>query len=58
MTQNKKNSLNSIPQHGCVVDSNCCIVFPTSRFPYLILYPRQCKWKVATIYLATRTTKN
>ena len=40
MTQNKKNSLNSILQHGCIVDNNCCVVFPISRFPYLIQCPR------------------
>ena len=43
MTQNKNDSINSILQHGCVVDKNCCVVFPTSGFPYLILCPRQ--WK-------------
>ena len=37
MTQNKNDSVNSILQHGHVVDNNCCLVFPTSRFPYLIL---------------------
>ena len=40
MTQNKNDSINSILQHGCVVDNNCCVVFPTSTFPYLTLYPR------------------
>ena len=40
MTQNKNNLINSILQHGRVVDNNCCVVFPTSRFPYLILCPR------------------
>ena len=40
MTQNKNDSINSVPQHGCVVDNNCCVVFPTSKFPYLILCPR------------------
>ena len=58
MTQNKNDSINSILQHGRVVDNNCCVVFPTSRFPYLILCPRQCKWKVATTYLAIRTKNN
>ena len=43
MAQNKNNSINSILQHGRVVDKNCFVVFPTSGFPYLILYPRQCK---------------
>ena len=33
MTQNKKASINSILQHGRVVYKNCCVVFPTSRFP-------------------------
>ena len=37
MTQNKNNSIYSILQHGRVVNNNCCIVFPTSRFPYLTL---------------------
>ena len=55
MTQNDNNSINSLLQHGRVVDKNCCVVFSTSGFPYLILYPRQCKWKVATTYLATRS---
>ena len=40
MTQNKNDLINSILQHGRVVDYNCCEVFPTSRFPYLILCPR------------------
>ena len=43
MTQNKNDSINSILQHGRVVDKNCCVVFPTSEFPYLTLCPRQCK---------------
>ena len=58
MTQNKKDSINSILQHGSVVDKNCCIVFPTSGFPYLILCLKQCKWEVATTYLAIRTKNN
>ena len=58
MTQNKNDSINSILQHGRVVDKNCCVVFPTSGFPYLTLCPRQCKWKVATTYLAVRTKNN
>ena len=57
MTENKNDSINSILQHGRNVDKNCCAVFPTSGFPYLILCPRQCKWKVATTYLAIRTIK-
>ena len=40
MTENKNDSINSILQHGRAVDNNCCVVFPTSRFPYLILCPR------------------
>ena len=40
MTQNKNDLINSILQHGRVVDNNCCAVFPTSRFPYLMLCPR------------------
>ena len=55
MTQNK-NDL--IMQDGRVVDKNLCVVFPTSRFPYLTLCPRQCKWKVATTYLAITTKTN
>ena len=58
MTQNKTDSINSILQHGQVVDKNCCVVFPASRFPYLTLRPRQGKWKVATTYLAMRTKNN
>ena len=40
MTQNKNNSINSILQHGLAVDNNCCLGFPTLRFPFLILCPR------------------
>ena len=40
MTQNKNDSLNSILQHYPLVDNDCCVVPPTSRFPYLILCPR------------------
>ena len=58
MTQNKNDSINSIMQHGRVVDKNYCVVFPTSGFPYLILHPKQCKWKIATTYLAIRTKNN
>ena len=58
MTQNKNDSINSILQLGRVVDKNCCVLFPTSRFPYLTLSSRQCKWKVATTYLAIRTKNN
>ena len=58
MTQNKDDSINSILQYGRVVDKNCCVVFPASGFPYLTLCPRQCKGKVATIYLAVRTKNN
>ena len=36
--ESKKNdSINSILQHGGGVGNYCCAVFPTSRFPYLIL---------------------
>ena len=48
MTQNKNDSKNTILQHGRFVDKSCCVVFPTSGFPYLTLCSRQCKWKVAT----------
>ena len=40
MTQNKNDSIDSILQHDRVVDNNCCVVFPTSRFSYLTLCPR------------------
>ena len=40
MTQNRNDSINSILQLGLVVDNNCCVGFPTSRFPFLILCPR------------------
>ena len=30
MTQKKNDLINSILQHGSVVDKNCCVVFPTS----------------------------
>ena len=58
MTQNKRDSINPILQHSLVVDNNCCVVFSTSRFPYLILCPRLCKWNVATTCLAIRTKSN
>ena len=43
MIQNKNYSINSILQHGHVFDNNCCVVFPTSRFPYLFLFPNSEK---------------
>ena len=43
ITQNEDDSINSILQHGRNLDKNCYVLFPTSRFPYLILCPRQCK---------------
>ena len=58
MTQNKNNSINSILRYGRLVDKNCCVVFPASGFPYLILCLRQCKGKVATTYLDIRTKNN
>ena len=58
MTQNKNNSINAILQQGCFVEKNCCVVFPTSGFLYLILRARQCKWKVASTYLAMMTKNN
>ena len=58
MTQNKNDSINSILQHRRVVDKNCFVVFPNSGFPHLTLCPRQCKRKVATIYLAIRNKDN
>ena len=54
MTQNKNDSINSIMKHGRVVGKDCCVAFPTSGFSYLILCPRECKWKVAITYLARR----
>ena len=54
----KNDWITSILQHDRVVDKSCCVVFPTSGFPYLTLCPRQCKWKVATTYLALRTKNN
>ena len=57
-SQNKNDSIKSIMQHHRVVENNCCVVFPASRFPYLILCLRWCKWKVATTYLAIRTKNN
>ena len=58
IAQNKNDSINSILQHGRVVDKNCCEVFPASGFPYLTMCPAQYKWKVATTYLAIRTKNN
>ena len=58
VTPNKNDSINSILQYGRVSDKNCCVVFPTSGFSYMILCPRHCKWKVATTYLAIRTKNN
>ena len=55
MTQNKNDSINSILQHGGVVHKKCWVVFPPSGSPYLILCPRQCKWKVPETYLAIKT---
>ena len=43
ITQNEDDSINSILQHGRNLDKNCCVLFPTSRFRYLIMCPRQCK---------------
>ena len=36
----ENDSIISILQHARVVDNSCCVVFPTSRCPYLILCPR------------------
>ena len=57
MTQNKNDSINSILKHGRVVGKDCCVVFPTSGFPYLILCTKQCKWRLPMTYLA-RSAKN
>ena len=37
MSQNTNDSINSTLQHSRVAENNCCVLFPTSRFPYLIL---------------------
>ena len=37
MAQNKNDSINSVLQHGLVIDKNCCVVSSTSGFPYLNL---------------------
>ena len=58
MTPNKNDSINSVLQHGRVADNNCCVVFTTSRFSYLIPCTRESKWKVAPTYLAIRTKNN
>ena len=58
MTQNKSDSINLILQHGRVVDKNCCLVFPTSGFPYLTLCSRQSTWKRANTYLTIRIKNN
>ena len=57
MTQNN-DSISALLQHSRVVGKNCSAVFPTSGFPYLILCPRQCEWKVANTYLSIRTKNN
>ena len=49
ITQNRNDSINSILEHGR--DS-------ISYFRISILIQDQCKWKVATAYLAIRTTNN
>ena len=36
----ENDSIISITQHARVVDNSCCVVFPTSKCPYLILCPR------------------
>ena len=56
MTQNKNDSINSVLQHGRVVDNSCCVVFPTSRFPYLILCPRRV-WKSPAVKASTNYKK-
>ena len=58
MTENKNDSIKSILKRGRVADKIFCVVFPTSRFPYFNLSHRQCKWKVATTFLAIRTKVN
>ena len=58
MGQNKNDSINLILQHSHVIDNKCCVIFLTSRFSYLILCPRSCKWKATTTYLAMTTKSN
>ena len=58
MTQNKDDSINSLLQHGRIVNNNCCVVFTAARLTYLILCPRWCKWKVTITYLLIRTKNN
>ena len=41
LTQYKSGLINSILQHGRVVNKNRCVEFPTSGFSYLILCPKQ-----------------
>ena len=36
MTQNKNNSINPILPQSRVVDSSCWVLFPVSKFPYLV----------------------
>ena len=40
MTRNENTSINALLQHGRVTNNKCCVVFPASRFSYLILCPR------------------
>ena len=40
ITRNKNDSINSIPQHGRVVEIVLLKIFPTPRYPYLILCSR------------------
>ena len=58
MTEKKNDSIKSILKRGRVNDKIFCVVFPTSGFPYFNLSHRQCKWKVATTFLAIRTKVN
>ena len=58
ITENKNDSINLILQHGRVFHNNCCVVFPSSRFPHLILCSRQYKCKVATTFLGIRAKNN
>ena len=39
LTQNKKNSVNSILYYGHLVQNNCFVVFTALQLPYLILRP-------------------
>ena len=39
MSHNNSDSISSILQYGRVIDNNCCLVFATLGFLYLIYLP-------------------